>query len=131
MEKDIDHSVGQEDFEEGDFEEIDAMIEYLKELPRNEVFILNAPRIEQMRFSCAAIKRAMREHKVEAKIVCKQSDLEPSMGYVDVEAKDIGILDMEWFARASEFANNTEIYPLKDDRVRMTFTFHGILAPLQ
>lgn len=131
MGKDMEQPFKDEEFEDEDYIEIDEWIACLNSFPRNEVSILNAPRIEQMRFSCAAIKRAMREHKVEAKIVCKQSDLEPSMGYVDVEAKDIGILDMEWFARASEFANNTEIYPLKDDRVRMTFTFHGILAPLQ
>ena len=36
----------------------------------------------------------------------------------------------EWFARAAEFASNTEVYPLAKNRIRLTFTFHGITTPL-
>ena len=116
-------------YDDDDFAEIDALIEYLNTLPQDGVFVLNYPRIQQMRFASAAIKKAMKgRNGAKAKIVCKQSELEPSMGYIDIESKDIDIFDTEWFARAAEFANNTEIYPLSDDRVRMTLTFHGILS---
>ena len=31
----------------------------------------------------------------------------------------------------AEFASNTEIYPLAENKVRMTFTFHGLTAPIE
>jgi len=131
MLEDMDFTAEFDEFSVEDLEEVDAFIECLKEMPRSEVLILNPHRVNQMRFSCAAIKKAMREHNRRAKFVCKQSDIESSMGYVDVEAEDIGIEDTEWFARAAEFASNTEIYPLKANKIRMTFTFHGLLTPLR
>mgnify|MGYP000216046892 CR=1 FL=1 len=47
-------------------------------------------------------------------------------------AKVISIEDNpEWFARAAEFASNTEVYPLTKNRIRLTFTFHGITTPIE
>ena len=36
----------------------------------------------------------------------------------------------EWFARSAEFADNTEIYPLENGKVRMTMTFHRLAIPV-
>lgn len=118
------------EFDDEDFAEIDALIEYLNTLPRNEVSILNYRRIQQMRFSCAMIKRVLRETHSDAKIVCRQHELDPNVGVVRVEGASINILNIEGFSRASEFASNTEIYPLKANKVRLTFTFHGLLDPI-
>ena len=54
-----------------------------------------------------------------------------SMGSVSVEAKVLEFYDPEWFARAAEFASNTEVYPLAKNRVRLTFTFHGLTKPIE
>ena len=33
--------------------------------------------------------------------------------------------------RVAEFANNMEVYPLVKNRVRLTFTFHGLTKPIE
>lgn len=120
-----------EGFEKEDFAEVDALIEYLNNLPRNEVSILNYPRVQQLRFSCAMIKKVLRDTKCNAKVECKQHEFTPSVGVVRVEGMSLDIVDIEGFSRAAEFATNTEIYPLEANKVRLTFTFHGLLTPIK
>ena len=117
------------EFHEEDFAEVDALIGYLKELPRQEVSVLDYSRVQHLRYSCAMIKRALRQTKSDAKIECKQHEFEPSVGVVRVEGVSIDITDIDGFSKAAEFATNTEIYPLKANKVRMVFTFHGLLIP--
>lgn len=128
--QDFENSFDTEGFNDEDFAEIDKLIEFLNSLPRTEVSILNQQRVQQMRFACAMIKRVLRETNSDSKIECKQHEFDPNVGVVRVEGISLDIVDIEGFSRASEFANNTEIYPLKADKVRMTFTFHGLLTPL-
>lgn len=54
-----------------------------------------------------------------------------TMGSVSIEAKQLEFDSPEWFARAAEFASNTEVYPLAKNRIRLTFTFHGITTPIE
>jgi len=119
------------EFDDKDFAEIDALIEMMRKLPRPSTSMINPIRIEQMRFSAAMIKRTLRENGSEAKVNCRQSEFNPYIGGVEVEGAEIYITNMEDFARAAEFANNTEVYPLAKNKVRMTFTFHGLTIPLE
>jgi hypothetical protein len=119
-----------EEFVDEDFEEIDALIEFINTFPRPTVSVLNKVRVQQMRFTAAMIKRLLRETGSEASIDCRQHEHNPNVGVVRVEGIDLALTDMEGYARAAEFASNTEIYPLKNDKVRMTFTFHGLVIPL-
>ena len=54
-----------------------------------------------------------------------------TMGSVSVEGKSLEFDNPKWFSRAAEFASNTEVYPLANDRVRLTFTFHGLTKLVQ
>ena len=128
--KDFEEDLQFEEFNDEDFVEIDALIEYLNTLPRHEVFMLNNLRVLQMRFACATIKKVLRETRSAAKIECKQHEFDPNVGVVRVEGASLNVVDIEGFVRASEFASNTEIYPLSTNKVRMTFTFHGMLMPI-
>ena len=83
-----------------------------------------------MRFCAAMIKKVLRQTGSNATVECGQNEFESSMGFVTVEGSSVVVTDMEGFSRAAEFADNTEIFPLKADRVRMTFTFHGLLKPI-
>lgn len=109
------------------FSEFDAFVESLAELRAESVSIVNCPKVQAMQFACAAIKKVLAESGCDAKVVCKQSELAPDVGMVCVEGKEIDIRNMEWFCRAAEFADNTEVYPLKNNRVRMTFGFNKLL----
>lgn len=118
------------EFEENDLSAIDALIAYLNELPRSEVNVLNPQRVEQMRFSAAMMKKVLRETDSDASFECKQHEGFSSVGVVRIEGAALNIIDIEGFSRAAEFASNTEIYPLKNGKVRMTFTFHGLTMPV-
>lgn len=110
--------------------EFDAFVERLAALRKDSVSILNYPKVQAMQFACAAIKKVLRESGCDATIICKQSELAPDVGAVSVEGKEIDMRNMEWFCRAAEFADNTEVYPLTGNRVRMTFGFNGLLNKL-
>lgn len=120
----------EEQFEDEDFAEVDALIEYLQSLPRHEVSILNPDRVQQLRFSGAMMKKILRQTGSKAKIECRQHEFEPNVGVVRIEGVDLDIADMDGFNKAAQFADNTEIYPLRENKVRMTFTFHNLLTPL-
>lgn len=119
-----------EEFDEADFEEIDAFIEYLRELPTPKAKILNAPRVQQVRFASAMIKKVLRQTGCKAKVECKQHEFSANVGVVRVEGISLDIVDIEGFSRAAEFASSTEVYPLAANKVRMTFTFHDLLTPI-
>lgn len=120
----------EEQFEDEDFAEVDALIEYLQSLPRHEVSILNPDRVQQLRFSGAMMKKILRQTGSKAKIECRQHEFEPNVGVVRIEGVALDIADMDGFNKAAQFADNTEIYPLRENKVRMTFTFHNLLTPL-
>lgn len=108
-------------------EEFDAFVESLAALRKESVSILSYPKVQAMQFACAAIKKVLCESGCDVTIICKQSELAPDVGVVSVEGKEIDMRNMEWFCRAAEFADNTEIYPLKENKVRMTFGFNRLL----
>ena len=117
-----------EDFESEDFSEIDAFIEFLRKLPRREVQIINPARIAQFRFAGAMARKVLREAGCNAKVVCRQSKHMPSIGVIDVEGNSIDILDIEGFSRVGEFANNVEVYPLTNGKVRMSYSFYRLMV---
>lgn len=112
------------------FAKFDAFVESLAELREDSVSIMHFPKVQAMRFSYAAIQKVLRESGCNAKVICKQSELAPDVGAVIVEGKEIDIKNMEWFCRAAEFADNTEVYQLKNGKVRMTFGFNRLLSPI-
>lgn len=117
------------EFREEDFAGVDALIEHLKSLPRATVYWKNTQRVQQMRFSYAMLNRILRETSSDASIKCGQDEFDASVGFVTVEGADISITDMEGFARAVEFANNSEVIPLKANKVRMSLMFYGLANP--
>lgn len=112
------------------FDAFDAFVESLATLRENSVSILNYPKVQAMRFSYEAIQKVLRETGCSATVICKQSELAPDVGVVTVEGNEIDMRNMEWFCRAAEFADNTEVYPLKDNKIRMTFGFNRLLKEL-
>lgn len=118
----------QESFDADDFLEIDALIEYLRELPRREVQIINPARVMQFRFAGAMAKKVLRDTKCNAKIKCHQDECMPSVGVIDIEGDSIDIVDIEGFSRVGEFANNVEVYPLTNGKVRMSYSFYRLMV---
>lgn len=117
-------------------DEIERILDEFVESVRDEVetdeskmTILNGLRLKQLQFTYAVLKYLTRGG--DAELSYKLYEPFKTMGSVSVEGKLLEFDNPEWFARAAEFASNTEVYPLKKNRVRLTFTFHGLTAPLE
>ena len=90
---------------------------------------LNVLRLKQLQFAHAVLQYIMKGKNVQ--ISYKLYEPFKTMGSVTVEGQVLEFDKSEWFARVAEFATNTEVYPLAKNMVRMTFTFHGLTAPIE
>ena len=91
----------------------------------NKPAVLNPIKIQQMQFSYGVIKYLTQN--TDAKMSYALNEPFKSMGSISVEGKNLAFTNSEWFARACEFASNTEVYPLTNGKVRLTLTFHGLV----
>lgn len=91
--------------------------------------VLNPIKIQQMQFSYGVIKYLTQN--TDAKMSYALNEPFKSMGSISVEGKNLAFTNSEWFARACEFASNTEVYPLTNGKVRLTLTFHGLVRPVE
>ena len=95
----------------------------------NKPAVLNPIKIQQMQFSYGVIKYLTQN--TDTKLSYALHEPFKSMGSITVEGKCLTFTNSEWFARAAEFASNTEIYPLTNGKVRLTLTFHGLVRPVE
>ena len=86
--------------------------------------LLDFQKSKQIQFAYSVLKYLTRGS--DAVVSYKLHEPFKTMGSVSVEGKSIEFYQPEWFARVAEFASNTEVYPLAKNRVRLTFTFHGL-----
>lgn len=91
--------------------------------------LLNPMKLQQMQFAHGVLKYLTRN--TGAKVTYALNQPFKSMGSISVEAKNLSFTNSEWFARTAEFASNTEVYPLANGKVRITFTFHGLATPIK
>lgn len=119
------------DEEEDDSSRFEALIEFLKSLPRPEVSILNQKRAEEMKIAYQAILKAVDLTSPGATIVCDQSEYAPDVGRITIEGVCIEIKDSVWFQRAASFSDNSEVYPLVNGKVRMTLGFNNMTIPIR
>ena len=90
--------------------------------------MLSPIRFRQMQFVYAVLKYITRE--TNANITYELQKPFKSMGSIAVEGRLLEFDKPEWFARAAEFANSTDIYPLSSNKVRIEYTFHGLTIPM-
>lgn len=92
--------------------------------------VLRPLRFEQMNFAHAVLKYLTKDMD-DVSLTYNLHEPFKSMGYITLEGKMLEFAKPEWFCRAAEFASNVEIYPLAQNRVRLTFTFHGLTFPVE
>lgn len=107
---------------------VDGMQDMLAE-EESKTTIINPLRLAHIKFTYSVMKYLTRGADVE--VTYKLHEPFKTMGSVSVEGKVLEFTSSKWFARAAEFASNTEVYPLAKNRVRLTFTFHGLTAPIE
>lgn len=112
-----------EDIEQSMDDFIEAISQELEDEEWNTT-VLDIQKSKQIQFAYSVLKYLTRGS--DAVVSYKLHEPFKTMGSVSVEGKSIEFYQPEWFARIAEFASNTEVYPLAKNRVRLTFTFHGL-----
>lgn len=112
-----------EDLEQSMDDFLEAISQELEDEDWNTT-VLDIQKSKQIQFAYSVLKYLTRGS--DAVVSYKLNEPFKTMGSVSVEGKSIEIYQPEWFARVAEFASNTEVYPLAKNRVRITFTFHGL-----
>lgn len=111
---------------------MDEIIEKLRpdlEADDAKISVLNDDRMRQLEFTYLVMRYLT--HGTDAVVSYKLYEPFKTMGSVSVEGKSLEFDNPKWFSRAAEFASNTEVYPLANDRARLTFTFHGLTKLVQ
>ena len=111
---------------------LDGFVEGMQDMvaeDEGKITIINPLRLAQIKFTYSVMKYLTRD--TDAEVTYKLNEPFKTMGSVSVEGKVLEFAGSKWLARAAEFASNTEVYPLAKNRVRLTFTFHGLTAPIE
>lgn len=110
------------------FDSIIAAVGEAISVDESKPAVLNPVKIQQMQFAYGIMKYLTQHSGVKLSYALNEPF--KSMGSISVEGKNLAFANSEWFARAAEFASNTEVYPLSNGMVRMTLTFHGLVRPI-
>lgn len=103
---------------------LDGFVEGMQDMvaeDEGKTTIINPLRLAQIKFTYSVMKYLTRD--TDAEVTYKLNEPFKTMGSVSVEGKVLEFAGSKWFARAAEFASNTEVYPLAKNRIRLTFTF--------
>lgn len=111
---------------------LDELLDALKdniEADDKKTTVLDGLKLKQIQFAYSVLQYITRG--TDAKVSYKLNEPFKTMGSVSVEGPMLEFDCPEWFSRVAEFASNTEVYPLAKNKVRLTFTFHGLTKPIE
>ena len=91
--------------------------------------VLDGLKLKQIQFAYSVLQYITRG--TDTKVSCKLNEPFKTMGSISVEGPILEFDCPEWFSRVAEFASNTEVSPLAKNKVRLTFTFHGLTKPIE
>lgn len=117
-----------EEIEQSFDELLDALRDNI-ESDDEKTTMLNGLRLKQIQFAYSVLQYITRG--TDVKVSYKLYEPFKTMGSISAEGPILEFDAPEWFCRVAEFANNTEVYPLTKNKVRLTFTFHGLTTPIE
>lgn len=81
-------------------------------------------RLQMMNFSYSILKNIADENGMT--VSCELHRPFQSMGSICLEGEDLVFLQCKQLARAISFADNVDVFPLANGRIRFVLTFHGL-----
>jgi len=91
--------------------------------------VLNQNRFRAFRFAYGVVEKILLSSGM--RLSYKLHEPFKSMGSISIEGKTLSFAQTEWFSRAAEFADVTDICPLANGDVRLTFTFHNMTTAIE
>jgi hypothetical protein len=127
------------DPDEWEWAETDAFLEQLKEKQEEyfstpRVQAINMGRIKEFKMALNTIARIVKSEDEEAVITFTlDDDWHIGYGSIEIDTKSFVVRnsDILSFASAIQFVSDFEVYPIIDDRVRISIGFHGVMDELK
>jgi hypothetical protein len=107
---------------------MDETLQKLKEyLNAPKAGVVNPERYEDVMASCAIIRDIILFNDPEATIEVSEGALQLGSMAIRVVTSDVTVYDTVAFAEATKNADNFQIYPTADDRVKLDILFDGVI----
>lgn len=108
---------------------LDALLDYLRWLPKPTVQLLNIQRYRKMMEAAARLQKLVAETTPEGSMDI-EIDQDFNLGSISIELPELSVLHPRAFSQVILEADNFEIYPLTNGNVRLDITFQRILKPI-
>lgn len=108
---------------------LDALLDYLRWLPKPTVQLLNIQRYRKMMEAAARLQKLVAETTPEGSMDI-EIDQNFSLGSISIELPELSVLHPRAFSQVILEADNFEIYPLTNGNVRLDITFQRVLKPI-
>lgn len=107
--------------------ELDELIECISQWileDEQQPSTLQPIRLQMMNFSYSILKRIAAENGMTVSYELHKPF--QSMGSICLEGEDLVFLRCKQLSRAISFADNVDVFPLTNGRIRFVLTFHGL-----
>lgn len=108
---------------------LDALLDYLRWLPKPAVQLLNVQRYRKMMEAAARLQKLVAETTPEGSMNI-EIDQDFNLGSISIELPELSVQHPRAFSQVIHEADNFEIYPLTNGNVRLDITFQRILKPI-
>jgi len=117
-------------FEENNYETtFDALVDFINCLPKATVKMINPARYVLMMHTSSQLTKMLRKHNPEGEITMELNEM-LNLGSISVELDALTIDDPLAFADMIYKADNFEVYPLTNGKIRFDITFQGVLKSI-
>lgn len=118
-------------YEENNFDTVlEGLMGFMKSLPKSQVKMLNPSRYKLMLRTAAQLTDLLRKTVSEGEL---EIDVDPTfnLGSITVELDSLSVDEPLAFADVIYKADNFEIYPLTNGKIRLDVTFQSVLKTIK
>ncbi|MDO4562606.1 MAG: hypothetical protein Q4C12_02095 [Clostridia bacterium] len=108
----------------------DVLVEFFNTLPKDRVKIINFKRYQQMLKTAAMLKECLSKTMCEGEITIDVTE-QFNLGSVSTTLDSLTIDNPSEFINIVSQADNFEIYPLTNGKIRIDITFQSVLKTIE
>lgn len=123
--------MSKQNYEENNFETVlEGLMGFMKSMPKSQVKMLNPSRYKLMLRTAAQLTDLLRKTVSDGEL---EIDVDPTfnLGSITVELDLLSIDEPLAFADVIYKADNFEIYPLTNGKIRLDVTFQSVLKTIK
>lgn len=123
--------MSKQNYAENNFETVlEGLMGFMKSLPKSQVKMLNPSRYKLMLRTAAQLTDLLRKTVSEGEL---EIDVDPTfnLGSITVELDSLSVDEPLAFADVIYKADNFEIYPLTNGKIRLDVTFQSVLRTIK